>query len=449
MRQKPCITRRSHDSWSQRIVLPGPWYRSELLMSWNWRLIYALAILLVGIFSHDFCDRCSADEAVAAAEESETSSSRLPPPEAAWPAGEHWPRGLFGARVSASPLLLSGVDELTAGGRAAFRKISEASARLGRMPTYREFMRELTEFSQPLPRDDWAALFWTFSRAQQPEYQRAELVALTRDWDRQVQSLDLRYEVRVHGGIRDGMKTANRFAIDGSRILWDQTVLVPRRGQKVERHVQSYDGTLYRDVRTFGQENVDGWSRGRNVIGRIQPLDTLVRFHDYFNPLVMQGILDSGRRFDIQGESLADLIAEWTIFETLDTINGIECVCVGNEIRTWYLSPRHGMALVAVREGYFDFDDDTGRMIVDSSHFEQNAEDFYFLADDALWVPGKIHRIATRGTETTITEVMISALTMNQNVQPGDFSDIIPPNALVTEPGRPRAHRAAPRASAH
>jgi len=88
----------------------------------------SLLILAVGVLQLAICIHGSADSGV------ERQQSAAPPPEASWPAGEEWPAGLLADRVAASDFLLSGVDDLTAGGRSAFRRICEASRRLNRMP---------------------------------------------------------------------------------------------------------------------------------------------------------------------------------------------------------------------------------------------------------------------------------------------------------------------------
>ena len=255
--------------------------------------------------------------------------------------------GELSRRVAESKQLSAEFARLSPAGRAAFARISKAGERLGRMPTYREYMQELRDAPEVITANDFSVLYWTFSRAQRPFVPQSKLVAIVQQWDHAMRSIELRYDITFVGGLRDGMKSSNLIVADETKAYWDQVVTASPKGLKPHRHIIGYDGQAYRDAQGFGQETVDKWDRGKNVVAIIQPLDTLARFVDPFNPLVRQGLINASRRFSVDDEPFEQFVADSTIYEATEMIDGNECVCVGNVYQCCYLSPKYGFALVA------------------------------------------------------------------------------------------------------
>lgn len=346
------------------------------------------------------------------------------------------------ARVAAIPSVQPAIERLSPDGRASYLRIVHLSEELQRMPSRAEFLGSLRDSPERFSRNDFETLFWIFRRLQRPKISKQELLAVIQAWDHDLRTIDLRYSVKVEGvGVYAGSSRKCRFAFSGSKILWDNTDERAANGKSLSRELYGYDGETLRHAQAFGVENIAAWNRGVHVIGRVQPLDTLSKFIDSENPVILQRIINPVRRYGWHGdEAFEDAVKDSVVFETPETFNDIECVCVGHEVSCYYLAPQYGFAVTGVRRGYFDFNADVGRVTVDNRYEDQVSEDFHRI-DAAFWFPKRVLHRRLNGAENQLIEVSVDKCEINGDLDEASFSDIIPVRALVTEPSRPEAHR--------
>jgi len=349
----------------------------------------------------------------------------------------------FDERIQAAPKCHVARQELSAAGAAVLESVAQAYAKLGRMPSYPEYLELLVGAKQNLTASDRLNLYWVFGSVQRPPISPIELHDLFRAERAALTSFSTRYEVRYLVESRPQnapeppageYRKECRFSFDGQKLLLESS---DYRGAALQRkQVEAYDGQLLRGR----DERPDG-----SISATIAKLGSRKRFFAEGNPLLCAKLLEgtADLQADEQGnwDDLGALAEHQFVYETPVKVGGLNCAVVGNENVQVFCAPKCGFAVVEQRMGEIQVDLKTGGYARSKSYIVLANSDFMRI-NEKTWLPRRSEFRWTKQDEIVKHYVVtVDAIEANPALPDVAFSGIIPDGAFVVDAVRNKTYR--------
>jgi hypothetical protein len=324
-------------------------------------------------------------------------------------------------------------NELSPAGRGTFDALCEESQRLGRLPSLTEFTAVVEWSAAPLEsdggRDDYQNLWMLFVCAQETGAIKAKILADLRQMREAIRSLRVRYNVEeTRGGKAERVLHTGDFAWQGNEFFFECS---PGRAEGIDREIEAFDGEVVRSLRADSD----------STTGSIQKLDYPGRFFDRSrNPLILAGLADN-KKFEV-GEpfDFVKQIESLVVYETHETIEGMECVVLGLGNDRYYLCPAFGHALVGYDSGP-TFDKEAGRLIAGPNQGKRRNTGLTNYGE-GIWLPDRLEETHHKAGELKLRRVVeITRWQVNEKQDHELFRDVIPVGTEVADGIRGEAYK--------